>query len=273
MRLRKRKLVQWALGYLAGAGVVYSAFSGPHEIWGVTEGQLKILQVLLAVGFFIALVLAWYHGEKGEQRVSAPEGILLTAIVALGAVGLSLVGAPTSHDPARHLVHGHRNQSRQVLSRLVEWADSHELSSLRRGHALHDAGRHADAEPLLRQAVAEAPTGAALGLLAMSLEHLGRAGEADPLIAKLESGEGVVFYGDHAPEEFPASRWPAIVAASRGERNRAVMLLRSAYELGLRYYDLNQMQIHIRPELMVLQDHPGYRKLVAPRPYFDGLER
>ena len=82
----------------------------------------------------------------------------------------------------------------------------------------------------------------------------------------------MVFYGDHAPEEFPASRWPTIVAASRGQLDRAVALLREALANGLRYHDLNQMQIHIRPELIPLRDHPAFRELMRPRPYLDDLE-
>ena len=78
-RLKERKLVQWGLAYLAGAVALYSALDAFAEPWGVGSLQLRITQVALLVGFFIALTLAWYHGERGEQRVSGVELLILAA--------------------------------------------------------------------------------------------------------------------------------------------------------------------------------------------------
>lgn len=47
----------------------------------------RAAQVLLVAGFFVALVLAWYHGERGHQEVSASEAALLVALLAVGGVG------------------------------------------------------------------------------------------------------------------------------------------------------------------------------------------
>jgi TolB-like protein/tetratricopeptide (TPR) repeat protein len=38
----------------------------------------------LCVGFFVALVLAWYHGERGAQRVSSTELVILALLLAIG---------------------------------------------------------------------------------------------------------------------------------------------------------------------------------------------
>ena len=38
---------------------------------------------LFAVVILLVLVLAWYHGDKGEQRVSRPELAILTVLVAV----------------------------------------------------------------------------------------------------------------------------------------------------------------------------------------------
>jgi tetratricopeptide (TPR) repeat protein len=178
------------------------------------------------------------------------------------------------HDVALELkVHGHEDQAVLALGRLVDWGASRSLSDFRQGHALYDAGRYGESEPLLRAALDESVTAPALASLAMTLDRLGRSDEADPYVRQLETWEGIVPYGDHAPEEYPASRWPAIVAASRGELDRAVELLRIAFEKGLRYYDLNQMQLHTRPELATLRDHEGFRQIVSPRPYVDDPTR
>ncbi|HKT41247.1 MAG TPA: hypothetical protein VJQ86_02730, partial [Rhodanobacteraceae bacterium] len=38
----------------------------------------------LVLGFVVALVLAWYHGERGAQRVSGPELLLIALALAIG---------------------------------------------------------------------------------------------------------------------------------------------------------------------------------------------
>jgi TolB-like protein len=91
-RLKERKLVQWAVAYLAGAwalveatGLVVAQFHWPEVI-----GQ--VVTVLAFFGFFVVLVLAWYHGEQGRQRVSGPELLMVAALLVVAGVALSMVG-------------------------------------------------------------------------------------------------------------------------------------------------------------------------------------
>ncbi|HSE12400.1 MAG TPA: tetratricopeptide repeat protein, partial [Rudaea sp.] len=44
----------------------------------------RLLIVALAIGFFAALVLAWYHGERGAQRASGTELLILALLLAIG---------------------------------------------------------------------------------------------------------------------------------------------------------------------------------------------
>jgi cytochrome c-type biogenesis protein CcmH/NrfG len=61
-------MVQWAVAYVAtpfallqGINVVAQQFGWPEAVWrGIT--------LALIVGFFVTLVLAWYHGERGAQK-------------------------------------------------------------------------------------------------------------------------------------------------------------------------------------------------------------
>jgi TolB-like protein len=83
-RLKQRKLVQWALAYVAFAfaliqvlDVVADSYDWPHSAMHVVFG-------LLALGLVIALVLAWYHGERGAQRVSSTEIVILALLLAIG---------------------------------------------------------------------------------------------------------------------------------------------------------------------------------------------
>jgi len=57
-RLKERKLVQWALAYLAGAWVVYEATGTALEAWNIPVLLVQSIHVLLVIGFFVALVLA-----------------------------------------------------------------------------------------------------------------------------------------------------------------------------------------------------------------------
>lgn len=93
--LRRRKIAQWALAYLAGAWLVLEVTSlvGGHFGWaGVVH---RVLIILAAVGLPLAMVLAWYHGEKGRQRVSGAELLILAALLALAGIGIELVRGDT----------------------------------------------------------------------------------------------------------------------------------------------------------------------------------
>jgi TolB-like protein/tetratricopeptide (TPR) repeat protein len=83
-KLRRRKVVQWGLAYVAvawgflqGLEYVSETFQWPHVL-----RQFALLSLL--VGFPIALVIAWYHGDRGEQRVRGTELAIIALLFALG---------------------------------------------------------------------------------------------------------------------------------------------------------------------------------------------
>lgn len=93
-RLRERKLVQWALAYLAGAWLVLQVLHLLASTYGWPPSVMRAVPVLLTAGFLCAVVLAWYHGERGHQRIGRPELLILAAIaVATGAVVSRVAGA------------------------------------------------------------------------------------------------------------------------------------------------------------------------------------
>ncbi|HEX3125462.1 MAG TPA: tetratricopeptide repeat protein [Rhodanobacteraceae bacterium] len=83
-RLKERKLVQWALAYLAGAWVLLQVFGLIGQQFDWPQGLLRGVTVAAGVGFFVTLVLAWYHGERGEQRVSGTELLLVALLLIIG---------------------------------------------------------------------------------------------------------------------------------------------------------------------------------------------
>jgi hypothetical protein len=88
-RLKERKLVQWGVAYLAGAWVLFEVSDAVGGRLGSSDTLYHGLLVILAIGFFITLILAWYHGEKGRQRVSGPELLMVAALLVVAGVGLS----------------------------------------------------------------------------------------------------------------------------------------------------------------------------------------
>jgi serine/threonine-protein kinase len=97
-RLKQRKLFQWALAYAAGAWAVLEATDliGGQFDW--PQRLLQSITVLVIVGFFVTLVLAWYHGERGRQRVSGPELTMITVLLVIAGGVLSFIGRPDSKE-------------------------------------------------------------------------------------------------------------------------------------------------------------------------------
>ena len=71
-------MVQWSIGYVAlaysvqqGVGLTSEAFEWPQVV-------LRISMLLLALGLPVVVTIAWYHGDRGSQRVSGPEMTIIS---------------------------------------------------------------------------------------------------------------------------------------------------------------------------------------------------
>ena len=83
-RLRRRKVVQWSIAYVAagwgllqGLSYVGTAFHWPDQLQ-------RLAIVAFVVGLPVAIVVAWYLGDRGHQRVSGREFTILTALLLAG---------------------------------------------------------------------------------------------------------------------------------------------------------------------------------------------
>jgi TolB-like protein/Tfp pilus assembly protein PilF len=83
-RLRRRKVVQWGLAYAAGAWVLLQVLALVVESYEWPHAVMRIAFGLAVLGFLAAVVLAWYHGDRGEQRVTRPELGILAVLALLG---------------------------------------------------------------------------------------------------------------------------------------------------------------------------------------------
>ena len=95
-RLKQRKLVQWAIAYVAAAFALLQGIDIVAQQFGWPEGVRRGITLALVVGFFVCLVLAWYHGERGAQRVTGTELLIIGLVLALGG-GFLWRFAATSH--------------------------------------------------------------------------------------------------------------------------------------------------------------------------------
>lgn len=98
-RMRQRKVVQWGLAYLASAWLLAQVFDLVGQQFGWPQPMLRAITVLLGFGLLPALVIAWYHGEKGAQTVTLHEFALLVVLLASGGGLAWWMAQPRSTDP------------------------------------------------------------------------------------------------------------------------------------------------------------------------------
>lgn len=88
-RLKQRRIVQWSIAYVAAAWVLLQVVELLAGIFAWPDIWLRQLTVVLVFGFAAAIVFAWYHGEKGHQRASKAELVILAAIVGAAIYAVS----------------------------------------------------------------------------------------------------------------------------------------------------------------------------------------
>jgi TolB-like protein/predicted negative regulator of RcsB-dependent stress response len=96
-RLKEHKLVQWLLGYAAVAVALIPVLDIVAAQFGWPESLRRGITLAVIMGFFMVLVLAWYHGERGAQKMPRSEVLLLVGLVVITGVLMWRV-APSSHE-------------------------------------------------------------------------------------------------------------------------------------------------------------------------------
>jgi len=91
LHVRERKIVQWALAYLAAGWLCLQVVSLLAGAFDWPPGTVRVLAILLGLGFPAALVLAWFHGEKGQQRAGSAEIVLLGGLLLVAGVVVARV--------------------------------------------------------------------------------------------------------------------------------------------------------------------------------------
>lgn len=85
--LRERRAVRFVIGYAVTAWLVAQVVGFFVEQGYVGRTILDVALFLIGVGFLVMLVLVWYHGEGGRQKVRRSEASLLLALLVIAGVG------------------------------------------------------------------------------------------------------------------------------------------------------------------------------------------
>jgi eukaryotic-like serine/threonine-protein kinase len=91
-KLKERRITQLVIAYVAGGWIALTGVDQLVDRQVLPELIYRISLVLFVGGLGIALILGWYHGEKGRQKVTLPEVVLLV-VVSLVTFGSSFVVA------------------------------------------------------------------------------------------------------------------------------------------------------------------------------------
>ncbi|MGH8030542.1 MAG: tetratricopeptide repeat protein [Arenimonas sp.] len=83
-RLRQRKLAQWAIAYAAGAWLLLQVLGLAADSYEWPRLVMRLAIGVVVIGFLVTLVLAWYHGERGQQKVGGTELLLLALLLTMG---------------------------------------------------------------------------------------------------------------------------------------------------------------------------------------------
>jgi TolB-like protein/Tfp pilus assembly protein PilF len=93
-RLKEHKLVQWLLGYAAVAVALIPVLDIVAAQFGWPESLRRGITLVLIMGFFVVLVLAWYHGERGAQKMPRSEKLILAGLIVVSGVLLWRLAPP-----------------------------------------------------------------------------------------------------------------------------------------------------------------------------------
>jgi TolB-like protein/Flp pilus assembly protein TadD len=83
-KLRRRKVVQWGIAYCLFAWGLLQGLEYLSDTFGWPQLLQQLATLTFLIGLPIVLVVAWYHGDRGEQQVAPAEFLILFGLLLLG---------------------------------------------------------------------------------------------------------------------------------------------------------------------------------------------
>jgi TolB-like protein/tetratricopeptide (TPR) repeat protein len=202
--------------------------------------------------------LIYYEGIAlaGLGRLDAVDS-LLDVVESLPPQPGYSPGAQMAYIGLEFRVLGQRDAYDALMDRALAWFAQQPASELRlhRGIVFRYAERWSDADTLLAALIVEEPDNVdAQWHRGVALAHLGRLEEAMEIDSWLQQLHRP--YPRHAH-----TRARATIAAALGDRERALRLLRQAYQEGMRLHVMHRRD----PEWEVLRDYRPYEEFVRAR--------
>ena len=87
--IKQRRITQIIVAYLAGGWMMLAVVDQVVDREVLPSVVYEVALTLYLFGIAAAVVIGWYHGEKGEQK-AAPVELFVLAIITLGALGTSI---------------------------------------------------------------------------------------------------------------------------------------------------------------------------------------
>ncbi len=100
-RLAERRIVQTAAVYAGGAWLMLEATDFFVDNYALSSQIVDVAVLLVVLGFPAALIISWFHGEKGRQQVARSEVSLLLTLAVLAAIGTYRITVGGEPDPGR----------------------------------------------------------------------------------------------------------------------------------------------------------------------------
>src|SRR5579871_1410852 len=98
-RLKDHRIAQWTVGYVAVAYGIQHAVTLTTEAFKWPDAVLRISMLLLILGVPLAMVFAWYHGERATRRISAGEMTLASLLLVLISLVFYVFVRPLEQTP------------------------------------------------------------------------------------------------------------------------------------------------------------------------------
>lgn len=86
-QLKEKHLVRTTIVYMGGAWLLLEATGFFVDNYDLSRSIIDIVVLLVVLGFPAALLISWFHGEKGRQDVAKVEAALLITLLVLAGVG------------------------------------------------------------------------------------------------------------------------------------------------------------------------------------------
>ena len=92
-RLKERNVLQWTAAYIGAAWLLLQLVDLAAREWDWPPAAERGLQVLAWFGLLLTLVVAWYHGEKGRQRVGSTELVVIALVLVVAGVAVRVLAS------------------------------------------------------------------------------------------------------------------------------------------------------------------------------------